>query len=167
MNHNDVLNKLFNLLDEKRSLIEGISQYSGGWEGWLQCELSMCWDFGVVEREVALWGDKRAADLWFPKSKYCVELKCLSLNRAYKKGNNPLHISDIESTYSGFADDALEDIKKIGALPEEAGGCAIIVIPTWLTKHAFALLKDKLSSETYYWQEKNGFWIGTHKREWL
>lgn len=167
MNNNLVRNALVETLTVNRDRIEVMSQYSGGWEGWLQCELSLCWGPGEVEREVALWNDRRACDLWFPETKFCVELKCFGLNRAFKKGNSPMHISDSDSTYSDWCKDILKDATKLEELPEDYNGLSVVVVPTWLPVDAFRSIKSQLVSSTYYWFEQNGFYIGLRRKGWL
>ena len=137
MNKEQVTEALTFVLTKMDEKINLISQFSGGWEGWLQCELSVLWKPGEVEREVALWGDRRASDLYFPSTKFCVELKCYGLNRAFKKGASPLHISNIQSTYTSFGDDIKVDINKLLELPPGYGGMSIIVVPNWLPDMAY------------------------------
>jgi hypothetical protein len=167
MKGNDVLNKLVETLAANRERIGVMSQYAGGWEGWLQCELSLKWEPGDVEREVALWNDRRACDLWFPATQFCVELKCFSLNRAHKAGAAPRHFSDIGSSYAGWSQDILKDSAKLEALPDGYLGVSIVVIPTWLPQDILVILKEQLSKVTYQWMEREGFFIGLRKKGWL
>lgn len=167
MNVHDVLSKLAETLAANRERIGEMSQYAGGWEGWLQCELSLKWRPGEVEREVQLWNDRRACDLWFPSTKFCVELKCFSLNRAFKSGASAMHLSDVSSTYAGWSADILKDAAKLKELPDGVSGVSIVIVPTWLPMEQLALLKQQLQSVTYQWSERDGFFIAVKRKEWL
>ena len=167
VNKNEVINALKDTLALNKQRIGMMSQYAGGWEGWLQCELSLRWDPGAVEREVELWGDRRACDLYFPLTKFCVELKCFGLNRAFKQGKNPLHISNIHSTYDDWSQDVLKDAKKLEELPSGWSGLSIVVVPTWLPPQPFETMKAQIGQMTYFWLEYEGFYIGLREKGWL
>jgi hypothetical protein len=167
MNSNLVLNALKDTLASNKERIAVMSQYAGGWEGWLQCELSLQWKPGEVEREAELWADGRACDLWFPSTNFCVELKCFGLNRAFKSSGTPRHISDIASTYKAWSQDILKDAQKLEELPSGWNGLSIVVIPTWLPSKALETIKVQLLPMTYSWQEHEGFYIALRKKGWL
>jgi hypothetical protein len=167
MNTQQIQQAVYHVLEHNSEKIGLMSQYSGGWEGWLQCELSVYWPSGTVEREVPIWGDRRACDLWFPETKYAVELKCFGLNRAFKSGGQPKHISDINSTYTKWAKEVIIDAKKIEELETGYNGLSIVIIPTWLPPKAFALMKAQLSELTYRWEERGGFFIALRLKGWL
>ena len=109
MNYQEVVQALDAILTAKKREIEGFSQYSGGWENWLKIEMTGKWSFGQVFPEQHVWDDKRQIDLWFPDTRFGVELKCLGLNRIAHKEHI---ISEIASTYRQFAEDALLNVEK-------------------------------------------------------
>ena len=110
MNFNEVTLALDDILTNQKSKIGICSQYSGGWEGWLQIEMVMKWEPGKVYREVSVWNDRRSIDLWFPETKFGVELKCLGLNRV---SQDDRIISDRGSKYGEFTDLVLTDVQKV------------------------------------------------------
>jgi len=167
MNSNQVINAVKEILVSNRERIGMMSQYSGGWEGWLQCELSLKWNPGDVEREMELWGDRRACDLAFPSTKFCVELKCFGLARAFKRGGAPRHFSNIPSTYDDWSQDVLKDAKKLEELSDGWSGLSIVVVPTWLPRQPFETMKRQIGEMTYYWEEYEGFYIGYRRKGWL
>lgn len=175
----DILKKLKDLLSKQNDRIERISQYSGGWEGWLQCELALCWEPGDVEREAHVWGDQRACDLYFPTQKLCVELKTFGLARAHKASTSEKDarvFGDIPSAYSGFASGIHDDMMKLQS-PGTKGesGASIVIIPGWvpniaaertkdaplvLLKKEIAARTEQFSSARHDWEEHAGFHIG-------
>ncbi len=159
MNFSEVVQNLDAILTEKKNQIGDFSQFSGGWEGWLQVEMTSKWGYGKVLREQPVWGDKRAIDLWFPDTNYGVELKCLGLNRTSYTNHI---ISDINSTYKKFAQEVLEDVKKLEEF--RGSGLGIVVIPTWLPEEAISKIKNELSSKTFSWRYMGnaGFVVGLH-----
>jgi len=166
MNYAEVVQALDAILTEHHISIGEASQHAGGWEGWLQIEMVKKWESGKVFREQGVWGDRRAIDLWFPETKFGVELKCFGLNRAFKEG----HIfSDTVSPYRAFAQLALEDVEKVRSIPQGGGGMAVVVIPTWLPSEHVATIKEELSSKTYQWgyMGNSGFIVGIHRSHWL
>lgn len=166
MNYAEVIEALDTILTDNCSFIGEASQHAGGWEGWLQIEMVKHWDSGMVYREQGVWGDRRDIDLWFPSTKFGVELKCFGLNRAYKEG----HIfSDTVSPYRAFANSALEDVEKVRTIPQGGGGMAVVIIPTWVPSEHVTTIKEELSSQTYHWtyMGKSGFIVGIHRSHWL
>lgn len=175
MNANEVLSALKEALASRRADIELMTQFAGGWEGWLQCEIALRFPLGSVQREIRLWNDRRACDLFFEDptapsgapSAFCVELKCFGLNRAYRSGNDPKHISDIQSTYQAWSNDVLADAAKLRELPDEFDGMSIVLVPTWLPPELLTMMKQQLDAMTYRWEQHHGFYIGINLKEWL
>lgn len=100
----------------------------GGWEIWLQCELAHFFDY-QAQREVNVWDDERACDLYFEDTKFVVELKCLGWNviqTSKKKGGS---WAATESSLETFAKRVLADKKKIGDYGGK--GISIAVVPTF------------------------------------
>lgn len=166
MNYVEVYQALNTILTDKGGKVSTMAQQAGGWEGWLQGELSAYWEEGKVYREQNAWGDRRAIDLWFPDTRFGVELKCFGLNRAYKEG----HIfSDTVRPYRAFAELVLEDVAKVRSLPQGGGGMAVVIIPTWVPSEHVATIKQELSSQTFQWSfmGNSGFIVGIHRNHWL
>lgn len=166
MNYSQVVQALDAILTQQKQKIEGFSQHAGGWEGWLQTEMTGQWLSGAVLTEQYIWGDRRRIDLWFPGTRFGVELKCFSLNRA--SGDGQIFSSQL-SKYDSFVDDVLEDVRKVHDIPQGGSGMAVVVIPTWLPEEKIYTLKNKLGKETYRWMYmgNNGFVVGVHHSSYL
>lgn len=111
-----------------------IAQGKGGWEGWLQGELSAALlTLGYdVEREVHCYGDRRAADLVMPKT--VVELKALGLAR------------DPSSFYDGVDIDVAK-LQELDGVYERRFG--VVVVPGF-TEDAFPTAQKRLSGFAFY-----------------
>lgn len=166
MDYNEVVQALDAILTEQKHAIGDFSQFSGGWEGWLQIEMTRKWPYGKVLREECIWGDAREVDLWFPETRFGVELKCLGLKRIAYKDNI---ISEIASTYRKFAHDALVDVDKVRTIPQGGTGMAVVIIPTWVPEDRLVTLKSELSGVTYAWSYmgNGGFVVGIHRSHYL
>ncbi|PTU75741.1 hypothetical protein [Pseudomonas mangrovi] len=166
MNYQEVVQALDAILTAKKREIEGFSQYSGGWENWLKIEMTGKWSFGQVFPEQHVWDDKRQIDLWFPDTRFGVELKCLGLNRIAHKEHI---ISEIASTYRSFCQDALVDVEKVRTIPQGGTGMAVVIIPTWVPEDRLVTLKSELSGVTYAWSYmgNGGFVVGIHRSHYL
>jgi hypothetical protein len=166
VNYSEVIQALNAILTEQKNAIGEFSQSSGGWEGWLQIEMWKRWDYGKVYREESVWGDRRAIDLWFPETKFGVELKCLGLKRTEDKNDI---FSKTYTKYSAFAEGVLTDVEKVATLPQGGTGIAIVVIPTWLPEAQVLKLKTELSEKTFTWDYMGdgGFYVGVNRCHYL
>lgn len=130
MNRTEVLEKVDLLLTQRADDIELMFQTSGGWEGWLQCELALRFPLGSVQREVDAWENGNECDLFFPDTKFLVELKCLSLGRMQTSKKN--HGQTFSGTVSGdnkFIMEVAKDLEKVSAY--SGLGVSIAVIPNF------------------------------------
>lgn len=166
MNYSQVVQALDAILTQQKQKIEGLSQHAGGWEEWFKAEMIGQWLSGVVLAEQYIWSDLRRIDLWFPGTRFGVELKCFSLNRASGDGQI---FSSQPSKYNSFADDVLEDVRKVHDIPQGGSGMAVVIIPTWLPEAKNDILKNRLGKETYRWMYmgNNGFVVGIHHSSYL
>lgn len=112
--------------------IEYICQTSGGWEGWLQCELAYLVKSG--NREANIYGDRRRTDLiWYQEGAarpLSIELKAAGL------GRNP----------DEFFNECAADLRKLRATSHEYKPVAAVLVPNW---DDFAGLHGALTGRGY------------------
>lgn len=145
MNADVVVGVIQEILNENRDKVYHIAQTCGGWEIWLQCELAWCFgnaDVGV-RREVNVWNDARACDLWF-EDEYIVELKCLGWNVIQTSKKKSGSFGSTGTSLKDFARRVLEDKKKIDDY--KGKGCSIAIIPKFLKGDAEEICKFLLSN---------------------
>ena len=106
-----------------------ISQTCGGWEIWLQCELAFLFD-SAAQREVDVWEDGRACDLYFSENGFIVELKCLGWNAIQLSKKKKGSFGATNSALEAFNLRILEDQQKIAEY--KGSGVSLAVIPKFV-----------------------------------
>lgn len=130
MNTEAVVSQIIDIITGQEAKVYTFAQTCGGWEIWLQCELAHRFDANAT-REVDVWGDGRACDLYFEETKFIVELKCLGWNVIQTSKAKAGSFGSPPSALQGFVDKVVVDQRKI--VEFNAGkGVSIAIIPRFM-----------------------------------
>ena len=136
MDDSTVLKEVRSLIFTQREKVYWIAQTSGGWEGWLQCELA--WRFRLSAlREAHVWKNRLKVDFHFGSSNYVVELKALGWNVIQgEKGT----FRSKDSELNAFVNRVLADKLKI--MRHRGAGISIAIVPAFNELYTNKILDD-------------------------
>lgn len=145
MDADSVLDAVRSIIWRNKDKVYLIAQTSGGWEGWLQCEVAWYFKEKTI-REVDVWDDGRKCDFYFESTKYIAELKALGWNVIQTSKRKGGSFQATQSALNSFVDRVVEDKRKVEDY--EGQGISIAVVPTFISQASDTLINE-LKAEGY------------------
>lgn len=145
MDADSVLDAVRSIIWRNKDKVYLIAQTSGGWEGWLQCEVAWYFKAKTI-REVDVWDDGRKCDFYFESTKYIAELKALGWNVIQTSKRKGGSFQATQSALNSFVDRVVEDKRKVEGYKGQ--GISIAVVPTFILRESDTII-NKLRAKGY------------------